>query len=108
MTEILARENLTRPGEDGWSYLYTVRRRDAEEVTVVVSCARLATAVATLQDNTAALESMKNRGEADALRIAELVDSPSRAGRTHIRMFYSFVSGELQWRADCERLLTTA
>ena len=105
MSEILERENLTRPGEDGWSYLYRVRRDDLEEVTVAVSCARLATAIATLQDNAEALESMREYGAADALRIAEQVESPARCGRTHVRMFYSLVRGDLQWRSECERPL---
>ena len=108
MTEILDRENLTRPGEDGWSYLYRVRRNDGEEVTVAVSCARTATAIATLQDNTEALESMREYGAADAARVAERVESPARCGRTHVRMFYSLVGGDLQWRVDCERPLAAA
>jgi hypothetical protein len=103
VTKILERENVTRPGEDGWSYLYRIRRNDGEEVTVAVSCARTATAVATLRDNAAALTSMRDDGVGDAMRVAELVASPAQCGRTHVRMFYSLVDGSLQWRSECER-----
>lgn len=103
MTAIVERENLTRPGEDGWSFFYRVRRDDEEEVTFRVSCPHTATAVATLKDNREALESMKHHGAVDAVRIAEHVESPARCGRAHVTMLYSLISGELLWRVEYER-----
>lgn len=103
MTAIVARENLTRPGEDGWSFFYRVRRDDAEEVTFRVSCPSTATAVATLKDNGDALESMKHYGAVDVVGIAERVESPARCGRAHVTVLYSLISGDLLWRVDYER-----
>jgi len=94
---------MTRPGQDGWTYLYRICRDDGEEVTVAVTCTPTATAVATLKDNAEALESMRNHGAADAMRVAEQVESPAARGRTHVRMFYSLISGDLQCRIDHER-----
>jgi hypothetical protein len=103
VTAIVARENLTRPGEDGWSFYYRVRRDDAEEVTFRVSCPQTATAVATLKDNADALRSMKHYGAVDVVSIAEQVESPARCGRAHVTMLYSLISGDLLWRVDYER-----
>jgi hypothetical protein len=106
VTAILAGTALTRPGQDGWTYLYRVRRGDGEEVTVAVTCAYTAVGVATLKDNAEALESMRDFGAGDALRIAERVESPVHCGRTHVRMFYSLINGDLQWRVEYERPLS--
>jgi len=103
VTAIVARENLTRPGEDGWSFFYRVRREDGEEVTFRVSCPQTAAAVATIKDNGEALESMRHYGAVDVVRIAEAVESPARCGRAHVTMLYSLISGELLWRVEYER-----
>jgi hypothetical protein len=108
VTAIQVGTNVTRPGQDGWTYLYGIRRDDGEEVTVAVTCAATAAAVATLKDNVQALESMKDHGANAALHVAEQVESPAARGRTHVRMFYSLITGDLQHRVDYERPLNTA
>lgn len=104
MAEIETRKLLTEPMQDGWSYLYEIRRDDGELVTVKFDCTRSAQKTAEMQGNAEALASMKNYGGIDAVRIAEKVQSPSYRGATYVAAYFDVLSGgSLTWDVSYER-----
>jgi hypothetical protein len=104
MAEIVKRDVLPRPGDDGWKCVYELRRDDGEIVTVDVSCTRVAQAIARALGNAEALASMDAMGGPDVVGIAKKVQSPARRGRTLITAYYDSVDrGTLHWNVQYER-----
>jgi hypothetical protein len=96
MAEIVKRDVLPRPGDDGWKCVYEIRRDDG--------CTRVAQAIAGALGNAEALASMDAMGGPDVVGIAEKVQSPARRGRTLITVYYDSVDrGTLHWNVQYER-----
>jgi hypothetical protein len=82
---------LTEPGQNGWAFLYTVRRDDGRDVLVEASCTETAAAAANEKDNTHALEIIKDLGGREAIRLAE--NAMDRPGQIFVHLGFDPLTG---------------
>ena len=103
MTEIIS-SNRTE-GVDAWQAWHYVRRDDGEEVAVEASCTGTAAETARAQENRETMAFIADRGEAEALRLAETAQSPAVRGNVLVRVFVNPQTGSLMHDYDYERSL---
>ena len=106
MAEVVERNDLTGPSQDGWAVDYRIRRDDTEELHAEVRCWNRAHAAAERAANPEALAAIADRGNAAALEYAELVESPAKRGAVVISIWFDPADeGNLRRRVSYERAL---
>ena len=105
MAELIDTDDLTTPGEDGWTVQYRVRRDDGEEVVVRATCSGTAEVVAHSHRDQHALAAIADRCETLALESAELAQSPRRRGEVLVRLWFDSLEGSFRRAFIYERAI---
>jgi hypothetical protein len=104
MAELVETRDLTEPSQHGWSLDYLIRRDDGEELHAEVRCWDKAREAAERAENAQALEAIADRGVAEALAAAELVESPATRGAVVISIWFDPADdGNLRQNVTYER-----
>ena len=104
VAEVVETHDLTDPAQDGWAVDYRIRRADGEELHAEVRCWEKARAAAERARNTEALAVIADRGIAEALEYAEVVESPATRGAVLLSIWFDPADeGNLRRRVSYER-----